>query len=354
MKIEIVQKYAPFSCIPGESVLIPGSRCKVKVYPARIEFFGITTLIVDIEVEGPVSNFTIMQDLERRWVRVFGHFLGGFLSYRIFVQAGAIALLVERSPPEGVSFHVEGNKKFLRRKEVLSLPLSSTEIAEMAVEKISLGSHKAQDWQRIHRRLSLEEILPLWFQIGQLYPRERWPEVGVYRLLSKCEGLLLRKEKGKIGDILLHLFQAGFSGLFSPRVHDTQYQAFCRKGEAVSPEISPFMVLRGGADVIRSLFFQRVGESYLILPCLPPKLHAGRMVGIRENKLRLDIEWSKKRIRNMILRPLQDHSCAFTFPSWVKSFRLRRSQRDFGQQMSSHTTLSLQARCIYLLDRFER
>lgn len=78
MKIKLTEKYRPFSHEAGTALLIPKSSWKVTAYPARlilenlISIGGKEILTILPQMNGPLESFTVMQDLEKGWVRIFG------------------------------------------------------------------------------------------------------------------------------------------------------------------------------------------------------------------------------------------------------------------------------------------
>ena len=110
MKIKLTEKYKPFSHEAGVSLLIPRSSWKATIFPAKIQLESLLSiggkqnLSVTPHLRGPLTRFTVMQDLERHWVRVFGEGPQGYFSYRLVASSHEIILFFERGPEEGISF----------------------------------------------------------------------------------------------------------------------------------------------------------------------------------------------------------------------------------------------------------
>ena len=309
MKIKLTEKYRPYSHDMGTSCLLPKSPWRVKVFPTRIEFTNLISegsgdsFTVSSAVQGPLSQFTVMQDLERQWVRVFGRGPQGHFSYRIVASAHEIILFLEKAPKEGIAFTYDGETRTLKRKEELIMPSSSSSFPTIHGEKMHFGCHKAQDWTLVKRRLCLDEILPIWFELGKNIPEHPKLNVGTSRLLLNCESLAREKNRELIGSHLLDLFRAGFEGMLSPRLQDTDYQGLLLEKDEIPKEASPLMLLGEGARLIKELLIQEREKSLSILPCLPVELHAGRFIGWKNDHLTLDLEWSKKLVRRLTVPP---------------------------------------------------
>ena len=360
MKIKLTEKYKPYSREVGTSCLLPKSPWKVTVYPRLITFLNLTseknqgTISVTPHIEGPLSQFTVMQDLDKRWVRVFGRGTEGYFSYRLFVSANEIILFLERCPKKGLAFSYDGEVRVLKSKEELIIPSDSFAFPSLFSEKMHFGCHKASDWTLVKRRLRLDEILPIWFELGKNLPKHPKVEWGNSRFLTQCETLLELKDRQEIGRHLLALFQVGFEGILTPRLLDTGHQGTLSEKEDLPEEASSLSLLREGSRLIRHLLVQEKEKSLEILPCLPVELHAGRFVDVQCRELTLDLEFSKKMIRRLNLHPKSDHICHLTFPSPIQSFRLRTGKRDKGKIYTAGEPLHLKANREYFLDRFQK
>jgi len=360
MKIKLTEKYRPYSHDVGSNCLLPKSPWKVTVYPTRIEFTNLISkssqesFSITCKIEGPLSQFTVMQDLERQWIRVFGRGPQGFFSYRLVASAHEIILFLERGPKEGIAFTHENQTRLLKRSEEFILPSKFSSFPITRTEKMHFGCHKAQDWTLIKRRLRLDEILPIWFELGKNIPDHPKLKVGTARLLHHCEELLAKKNREAIGRHFLELFRAGFEGMLTPRLEDTDYQGLLKEGDEIPDGASPLMLLGEGARLIRQLLVQEQESGLAILPCLPVQLHAGRFVAVDCDDLTVDLEWSKKLIRRLVLHPKSDQKRLLIFQSPIKSFRMRSGARDRGVICQAGEPLELTANTTYTLDRFQK
>jgi hypothetical protein len=250
---------------------------------------------------GRVEGFTLTQDLERRCLFVSSK------RYRIRIDGSSLSGDLTRA-------------------------LTPVEVGSGHVEHLFCGCHKKQEWEAIRRRRSLAEILPFWHTLSQMAP------------LSNEKG---RGEVFEIDD-LLDLFDAGFGDLMVPRLVDTDYLGIIGE-EGASGD--PFSLFPHVAKRIRSLFIDE--EQRSILPAVPKELHAGTYFNVVCGDLELDIEWSKKRIRRMVIRAHRDCEETFRFKGGVKQLRLRSGGRGRGRHIPVGTPLSFEGGKSYLLDRFE-
>jgi hypothetical protein len=357
VKIKLTEKYRPFSHEAGTPLLLPKSSWKVTPYPAKLlledliskEKFEIIPMI-----EGPISTFTVMQDLEKGWVRIFGKGGKGFFSYRLVIIAHQIFLFVERCESEGLTFKHKGEIKTVKRKEELMIIVATHPFHQDPKEKVHFGSSKKQDWTLVKRRLHLEEILPIWFQLGKHLPKYPLLDIGTARLLKQCQTLIEEKNREKIGTSFIELFKTAFEGILCPRLIDTDCQGIALQDE-ISEDLSPLLLLSEGARLIRKLLIDQTQNHLSILPCLPKELHAGRFVAIDCGKnLTLDFEWSKKLIRRLALHPKEDQTLYLSFQKSITSFRLRLGRRGRGKEIPIGEPLHLKKDRLYILDHFQK
>jgi len=340
----------PFSHVPGETCMLPRSSWKVIAYPTRISLenlgSGSEKILFSLQMEGPIQGYTLMQDLERDFVRIFGTAKEGYFSFRLTAEPDAIRLLLERAPESGISFSFQGKDKTLKRSETCAFPLPHKETFHPH-EKIHFGCHKKQDWTLIKRRLNLDEILPIWFAIGRKCPEQPLHYEGTAKLFKACEAAIQQQDRLEIGPLLIKLFQVGFGGMLTPRLADTDYQGIVV--DTVPPQGSPLVLLSHGAELIRQLFINAKGGKLSLLPCLPIELHAGRCTSMQISKdLSIDIEWSKKALRRLVMRPKKNQAWKLDLQRDLKSFRME------GKRFQKEDTLQFKAGKTYLLDRFER
>lgn len=291
LRIKIAQRLKPFSHIPGTHCILPGTSVRMQVFPTRIIYEDLSEAApqkvkeVEFERTGPVRDFTIQQDLEKGRILVWGHAQEGYFQ---FIEEG-------------------------KHKDSL--------------ERLSFGSHKAQDIALIQRRRDFKEIFPIWFQLGQMVPPlSPKPFSGTLALLEDCQKALTSHHPETILEPFEKLYLAGFEGLFSPRLYDEQHQGLGVKLPNVA-SASPLWLLQKGYELIRSLFIHFSAETLSLLPALPSQLHAGRMLNIQlEGVGTLDLEWSKKEMRRAVIHCTQEAELSVKLKH-QKSFRLNKIKR---------------------------
>lgn len=350
MRIEIASRMRPYSHVPGTAVLIPGSSWSVKGYPTRLEFTNLISqkhFELDFCLTGLMENFTLVQDLEKRAVLLFGTAKEGYLRLMIAHKENQLVITTKRVPTGGLTIK---NKK-LGPKDTLEIKVDEQGYLPAFVERISFGCHKAQDVDLMRRRMEMDEILPFWFCLGQLTPPTPCShEEGTLTLLKPiiyCERTESLKQFAKV-------FAAGFSDLFVPRLIDMQHQGVAPQLDAVSADLSPLTLLTEGAQLIRMLFFQQKGNELSILPCLAPEIHSGRLInGHAQNLLIFEMEWSKKRLQKLILRPLESDKIQLHLPNKIKTFRIRKSIKSRGETHKADEMLDIEKGQPLFLDHFE-
>jgi hypothetical protein len=274
----------------------------------------------------PMAPFTVEQDLERACVRVWCETTEGQLRYRLEAEPEHLIIHVERGPQPDRS----------------ALPYLG-DVRRVVGERLSLGSHRQLDWDRVVANGDPTQLLPVWMRLGQMTPASGLKMAALLRPVE--EAIESRRPEGVI-EPLRTAFRVGFAGLMVPHVGDPHGW-----GHATD-ETEPLSLLVGGMALIRQLFVTE-GDQLSILPCLPPQLHCGRMTDVATSWGRMDLEWSKKSIRRMVLRMERPVEIAPQFQSGLKQFRLRCSEKDRGRVCSVGATLALNE-TVYWLDRFER
>lgn len=122
--IKIGQRFRPFTHVVGSECLIPLSTWSVQAYPTMIRLKGPNqTHEIKLEHTGPVKNFTLLQDLEKNCVQVFGKGKEGHFIYTITHRNKTISVV---------------NKK----KEKNDFPIEETAMEPPVIERLALGVHK--------------------------------------------------------------------------------------------------------------------------------------------------------------------------------------------------------------------
>lgn len=325
MKITIAARHRPYSHQPGTKALIPRGPYTLQAFPTLIRLFEGDALLYErkLPFSGPVKNFTLMQDLEKGILKFFGHAKEGYFSYEV-AHKGALV-------------------EFKGNRESFTFDVTHKPLPKQEVERLSLGSHKAQEFELMARRLDLKEILPLWFHLGQITPVQPIAKIeGTLALLKPPSG------KNEILATFSHLFLAGFDSLFSPKINDDRYLGLSPWCEETK-EVSALPLLTEGAKLIRSLFFKNEDNHFEFLPLLPHYFPSGRFINIKAEGATIDFEWTERRIRKVMIHPHKAGDLVLSFPKEIKSFRLNKKGR-----LETNLPLKVESGITLFLDRFEK
>lgn len=322
MKIQIAARLKPFSHTPGASCVIPGSCAVIEAFPTLLKMNGQEW---KMPLTGPVSGFTLQQDLEKNCVNIFGKAKEGYFRLRIEASDEGFHIHSEKGPLKSALFKAE-------------VPF----LSKSTCERLSLGSHKAQDWDQVQRRCDLKEILPILFCIGQKTPLILpQPLTGTARLLE------LPTDRTLLAPAIEAFFKAAFKGILVPRLVDDQHQGLVPDEPGKG---NPFFLLQEGAKMVRALFFKQNERRLAFLPNLPVPFDSGRMLGLQAFGIgEIDLEWSKKTIRRAIIRATTPGEVLLDLPKEIKTFRLGKKKKQKRDE-----PILLEPGNTYHLDRFEK
>lgn len=316
MKISIAQKIRPFSHRPGASCLIPGTCAIVQAFPALLRFGKEE---YETLVKGPVKDFTLLQDLEKNCVFIFGKAQDTFYRFRLQASDGGFELFSDKTKerqffPASVPFHLP--------------PIW---------ERLSLGSHKAQDWDLVMRRADLREILPVLFGLGQKIPLiAPQPASGTAHLLNEAQ--------------LKEFCLAAFSEILVPQLSDVQHLGLLSSEKI---EGNPFFVIQEAVKFIRALFFRQNERRLEFLPSL--LFPEGRLIHVQAPGVgEIDLEWASRELRRVLIRPTHSGDVVLVFQKEVRSFRVKSSSSMRGKKYLVSEPLFLEAGKSYLLDCFQK
>ncbi len=360
MNIKIAERLRPFSHLPGTSTLLPGSGYHIQIFPCFIRIFSllgkqpILVAEVSLKIKGPIEQFTVFNDLEKGRLSVTGQSIDGWFNYHLIGEnnGDGICFFLDRCSSSGLIIR-EGCREFsLKAKESCMIigskdPFKPYEIP--SIDRLSLGSHKKQDWEMIKRRKDLTEIFPLIHRLGQLLPKtESAGEGGFLDLMERVKESLILKRESLWRTFLLSAFQ----DLLVPQLDDLHYQGVLErpfKGEG-----SPLFLLIETAKLIGKLFIESSDHHIKILPNLFPSFHSGRLINVKCEYGTFCLEWTKKTIRRLIFNCHADNEICFHFPSNVKTFRLRELKEKKGIICNCNQPLSFNSERIYLFDNFKQ
>jgi hypothetical protein len=362
MHIEIAERLRPFSHRPGTSFLLPGTTLTIEIFPAFIRIKDLSLPLpkllkeVHLEVQGPVADFTALLDLERGEIRVFGESAKGYFRYRLHTQDQQVILSIEKAPHSLLPEGQQSPMVLCQNLNVVDIKTKTKVTKPQQFERLSLGSHRKQDWELVQRRASWETIFPIWHRLGQMTPAAFVPSTtGTALLLEQCQQAIEAHAPEKILKTFRSLFLAGFEGVLSPRLVDTDFHGIIREDSQDSAlQGSPLTLITEGAKLIRFLFVQEKEEGAVhLLPELPPEFHCGRFLNVECGKQGvLNMEWTKKAMRMMTFAALEKQRVRFLFGQ--KECRLRHSYEDRGVKYISGTEIEIEPGLRYWFDSFKR
>ncbi len=343
MKIEIAARIKPFSHTPGAACALPGSKQILEAYPALIKVAGRE---LKLALTGPVKNFTVEQDLEKNCAWIFGQAAEGFYRLRVWAQDDGVRIAAEKAPADGIAY--KGSETgVLRKKETLFLPCETEIRISGALERLSLGSHKAQDWDRAMAECDLKLLVPALFFLGQKIPHipPQKPS-GTALLLSWPE------ERKGLASALERFFRSAFAKIGAPQLEDGQHQGIAPEGPVQGDS---FFLIQEGAKQIRSLFFRQNDRRVGFLPHLPPEFDAGRMLGVQALGIgSIDFEWTKGKMRRALLRATTSGEVVLDLQKGIESLRVRSQLNGKGKKLQAGEPLLVEAGKTYFLDHFQK
>ncbi len=267
--------------------MIPGTDVAIEAFPHLLR---IGNLEIPLENKPFLHPFTLELDLEKNCVWVFGK------EFRVKIKAA----------PGGIEMISEKKTKFFAMNVRFSIPKE--------VETLSLGSHKAQDWDLVERRRDLKEILPILFSLTQkISPSE---EPFSQSLLS-----------------LEEYYRTSFHHMLVPR----------KREEASS-------LFQEAFGKIRSLFFLEKEHHYFLLP--NNFFPEGRMLNVQTKIGSLDIEWTKNKLRRAVFRARVSGEIYFSPPKQITSFRWKGRQNEKGIRHAIQNPFVVESGRTYFLDQW--
>jgi hypothetical protein len=336
MNITIAHRMHPFSHKMGSVFLLPNSHFKVELFPTLLRFTDLENRMEPLEIRlfirGPIQSFTAELNLETGSICVFGNTLDGYIRYSLSCKASELLLLCEKTPST-LQIKYGSTLSQLKPKQTLAIPVPFCLESQGLQERLHLGIHKAQDWELMQRRFNLQEIFPFWLALAQWVPPVTYEDnaQGMFSLIYKCQTAIEKKEKLQIISCFKNVFLVAFEGVFVPRLFDSDYQGILDVEEKTLPAAA---LLLQSAKLLRRLFFVEEKSLFSILPCVPPELHCGRIIQLQTTKLdRIDIEWSKKRLRRIFIQTSNTRSVICQIPKDISSCRLRVHRKDKGQKL---------------------
>jgi hypothetical protein len=341
MHVTIFDKLRPFSHVPGTSYVLPGTNLVFTLYPTVIQWHELSEpkniMQLQLNITGPVKDFTSQLDLEKGFIQVWGRANEGYFKYRICSHQGSFALTKLKEPATGLNITGDHNEEGEPQTPIRQ-------------ERLHLGVSKKQDWEMTHRRRDLKELLPFWYALSQQVPASHCEESP--SLYTNCKELIAKKATEQIGSAFESLYMSAFSGVFVPRFHDDDYHGFTLPPFAAS---SPMAIISAGGQLIRSLFTTIDRETLHILPALPVEFHSGRFIQVKAGDYgEMDIEWTKKSLRRLVFRCEKEGDLQFVFQKHLCRYRLRDINDRKGEVIACGSPFHFCAGKTYLFDNFQK
>ncbi len=307
--------------------MVPCSTWAVEAYPTEIRMFrNEESASLQLDLTGPVEGFTIEQDLEKNVVRVFGTAKEGYFNFEIAHIENIVLITLKRG--NLIPYHFAGKKGVLEKDQFLEIQTDAAFVSNH-IERLSLGVNKKLDWDLVHRRCELKEILPLLFFLGQ-----KGESSNVDLKVPVLDNSFIK-----------HHFQ---NMLFPNRSTDKRLGLDIKE---MPVEVSLSIILFKTYESIRALFIKEVDDNILIDTA---QFVSGRMIGIKTSKAIIDIEWTKRKLRKLKITPIQSGPLSIIWPKDVDSFRLKHRPQEKGKMLQSSDEIILVFGQITYLDKFQK
>ncbi|MCF7806622.1 MAG: hypothetical protein K9M07_05625 [Simkaniaceae bacterium] len=352
--IKIRQTLKPFSHQIPTRCLIPKTTVAVAFAPGILKFQDFISdqeFSLSMEVKGPISNFTVEQEIDRGKVIVFMETATGYFRYVMFRDRENLILKFEKMPRKGILIDFQNVKDvYFKKDELILFKMPYTPPMGKRAQ-LFLGCNKAQDAELIARRSDLKEILPLLFALAQETPiiDEEIKMEGAFELFGHLKQHLEERDLKKAETDLLALYGAGFEDMFIPRANDTDFQGVTKTTSTQNPAL----ILNQLKSLILSLFVKIEGEEIYILPHLLPSFVSGRLKGVTTSFGKIDLEWSKKQLKRVAIYATDNQKLIIKFPKKLKSYRLTVDRWWTDTERLTHSPLRVIAKHNYYLDRFK-
>lgn len=359
MSLSIAVRLRPYSHLPGIYAPIPLSNLQCQCFPTLLQISTIDKTAgteVHIAHGGPTTQFTVALDLESPSLLIWQHTPKGLQKFRLYVhhEKGLMLAVVRGSVhltrADGTTYALLQPKE-----EALLAPKESFQsVKEVPFERLSLGSHKAQEVLPFSEKRDLFSLLPMWMRLGALIPcTAPLLNSGTACLLSKMYVDKNAEQAGEQYEKVLHtILRTGFYDLFVPRLVDRDHQG--DEFPAPLAQEDPWILLTEGSKRLRECFLHTQGNQLHILPGLSPSFHAGRFLNASCGELGLlSIEWTKRCIRQMHFTAHQTGTMTLQLPAKIRKFRLRYGGSNKRIICSADKELSFCLGQNLFFDRFE-
>jgi hypothetical protein len=303
MRITIRDRFKPFTHTEGSLTLLPESFLAFQIFPTEYHVYSLLAplkKLIKIEklpLTGPFKSFTVILDLEKICIEVFGESQEGFFNYFLYPTTNKeeYSFIVKRFPVEisSVSYDI----------------LEKTQLP-----RLSLGVNKKLEIENVWQRADVNEIFPLLYRIGSLCP-------ALVEETKPIEGMINYFEKKDYKTF----FHNAFLGLFFPLLEDTKRQGLFKA--PYTPTIPALVLLKKSATSIQAMYLDLEADTLALLQEAPKESIAGRFLGFERNGLHVDFEWSKRAPRRLIITSSQERELTIVCPQEIRSCRVQTASK---------------------------
>jgi hypothetical protein len=349
LKIKIRNDLYPYTFSFNKDILLTNTNYLVKVFPSLLIFRDINNkkeFEVELDIKGPVKDFRVIQDLKRGLLSISFFSLDDFISFKILTSDNA-AIVFEKIKSNILNIKIDNTSFIASSKKSYDLPIKIVSNLS-AQEKLSFGNHKKQEIDQINQREDLLEFIPFIYGLSQFFDIKKSFNINFFIELEKK---IDSKQKDNLEEAFLNIKKAFFYDFFVPRNFDFDYQNIFFEN---LKNIESIYILKEYARLIRKTLISEENNLLNILPCLTKQFFCGRMINIHQSFCDLDIEWSKKLIKKMIVKPFLDKEISFKFQTKIKTFRLKKSLKEKGEILKNNQKILLKKDGVYYFDRFQK
>lgn len=371
--------FSPFTHELGQRVFLPSTYFSLRVYPTRLLLLDLKQekenilACLDWHIKGPFREFTLKLNLIKNNIHVSLLSNKGKFAYLLKKtnNPSCFEIKVDRLWDKGLDFDLttslSWNKQanaaspyHLENKDCLSFQVQESSFGAYSLaekELLFLGNHKKPDWTLVKKRQNLQELLPAFFALSQTLapldtlkaPTSQSKES--FALIEDCLLFIEKKDRQKIKQALLNLFQGAFCDLLHPRLFDDDHQGL-HPPQAIDTAISPLYLIKALYPLIRQLFIQERENAIYILPVLPTCLPFGSLKNIRLNQGKMHFRWSKKKIFSLSFYSHIQRDICFHFPKNVSQCRLYQDKKSKGKSHLCSDPIAVERGKWYHMDRF--
>ena len=320
-------KYLPlFSSRPGIKIAFPGLPCIIQAFPTALRLFADQKEARELVFPtiGVPKDWTVFVDAMRRIISIEGRGTEGFFRIHIESTLDGLSLRSMKGP-----FEIRDRDQTTVLQRGASMVFASSySPAPFPMPRLLLGCNKELNWDRIAASSDMNEILPLWYQLGS---SDHVTNESSSTLFGTVVDAIRSKDKGAVFPACRALFHAGIDGMFVPKKVDDCFLGYSVPAwpdEMDLPTIQTHM-----CSAIRSLFLIEEGAVVDLLPCLPRECVAGRLLRERlSSEHVINIEWRKGFLRRVFVRAAHDGSVTFRAAprmGWISRLRSRARKKQF-------------------------